>query len=308
MKKKHKVTNWKEYNQALKQRGSLTFWLEEGFEKDWYSSSTPKKRGRPFTYSESCIKILATLRYVFKKALRQLEGFVSSLFEMAGITLKVPEFSRLSRRVGEALSKFKFPTPEEITHVVIDSSGLKVFGEKEWLEAKTGRIYQRKIWRKIHIGIDGKGNILDLQMTNHKTSDRAMFKPLLENIGLEIINEVLGDGGYDSRHAYKYLKEHHIRVLIPPPKNARVIENSEGLEERNKTIEYINEKGFHAWANKNDFGRRNRVENTFYRLKTIFGRKLKSRNWNNQGAETKLIAHLLNQMTQLGMPVTAKVS
>ena len=112
MKKQYKVRNWKEYNNALKQRGSLTFWIEDGFEKTWYDSSIPNKRGRPFTYSESCIKILATLRYVFKKALRQLEGFVSSLFEMAGIKLKVPEFSRLSRRVGEALSKFQFPKPE----------------------------------------------------------------------------------------------------------------------------------------------------------------------------------------------------
>ena len=308
MKKKYRVTNWKSYNQALKQRGSLTFWIGDDLEERWYEAGSSGKRGRPLVYSNSCMTILATLRHVFKLALRQLEGFVFSIFNWLGINLKTPEFSRLSRRMTGILSKIKFPDKEEVGHIVIDSSGIKVYGEKEWLETKKGKTFQRKKWRKLHIGVDGKGLIQGLEMTDHKTNDLQMVKPLIEFIGPENIDEMLGDGGYEGHDVYGLLKEKNIRPLIPPRKRARIHEKREALSERNATIQYIKEKGHSAWANKNDFGRRNRVENTFYRIKTIFGRQFMSRIWNNQEAESKLIACLLNQMTQLGMPISVKVS
>ena len=71
---------------------------------------------------------------------------------------------------------------------------------------------------------------------------------------------------------------------------------------------YIKKKGYWAWYHKNEYGRRNKVENTFYRLKTIFGRKLHLRNWNNQQAEAHLICRLLNKMTQAGMPKSVKAA
>ena len=308
MKKKYKVTNWKEYNQGLKQRGSLTFWLGDDLEGRWYEASFSGKRGRPLIYSDICMKILATLRHIFKLGLRQLEGFVVSIFNWLGIDLKVPEFSRLSRRMTGILSKIKFPDKEKIGHVVIDSSGIKVYGEKEWLETKKGKKYQRRKWRKIHIGVDGEGNILDLKMTNHKTNDRQMANPIIESIGLENINEVLGDGGYDGLNIYSFLEKNGIITLIPPPPNAKVHEKRDELRQRNKTVQCIRDRGYHAWVNKNNFGRRNRVENTFYRIKTIFGRQFMSRVWKNQEVESKLIATLLNQMTTLGMPKCVKIS
>jgi len=232
MKKKYKVTNWKQYNQALKQRGSLTFWIGNDVEKNWYETNYSGKRGRPLLYSDSCMTILATLRHVFKLALRQLEGFVFSIFSWLGIDLKTPEFSRLSRRMTGALSKIKFPEKEEIGHIVIDSSGIKVYGEKEWLETKKGKKYQRRKWRKIHIGVDEKGNILDLKMTDHKTNDRQMANPMIETIGPENINEVLADGGYDGFNIYSYLEKNGIITLIPPPPNAKVHEKRNDLRQR----------------------------------------------------------------------------
>jgi len=206
------------------------------------------------------------------------------------------------------LSKIKFPDKEEVGHIVIDSSGIKVYGEKEWLETRQGKKYQRRKWRKIHIGVDEKGNILDLKMTDHKTNDRQMTKPIIESIGFKNIDEILGDGGYDSLDIYSYLKEKNILTLIPPPLNARVHEKRDDLSQRNKTVKYIKKKGYHAWVSKNNFGRRNRVENTFYRIKTIFGRSFMSRIWKNQNVESKLIANLLNKMTSLGMPKSVKLS
>ena len=308
MKKKYRVVNWRVYNQALKQRGSLTFWLGDDLESNWYENAPSKKVGRPFLYSDICMKILATLRHVFKLALRQLEGFIFSIFNLLSINLRVPKFSRLSKRMTGVLSKIKFPDKEPVGHIVIDSSGIKVYGEKEWLTSKKGKKYQRRKWRKIHIGVDDKGNVRGLEMTDHKTNDRQMAKPIMESIGFDNIDEILGDGGYDSLEIYSELEKKGIRTLIPPPPNARTHNKRDDLCQRNDTVKYIKEKGYHAWSNKNNFGRRNRVENTFYRIKTIFGRSFMSRIWKNQEVEAKLIANLLNEMTNLGMPVTEKIS
>jgi hypothetical protein len=118
---------------------------------------------------------------------------------------------------------------------------------------------------------------------------------------------VLADGGYDSHQIYQDLEKEMIKPLIPPPSKA-IVSRSKVPTLRDKTVQYIKDKGYWAWYHKNDFGRRNKVENTFYRLKTIFGRKLPSRNSQNQDAESHLICHLLNQMTDLGMPKTVKIT
>jgi hypothetical protein len=304
----YRVTNWREYNQALKNRGSLTVWLSEDFEKSWLAESEKAQtRGHPLVYSEACITLMLTLRHLFKLALRQLTGFVESLLTLLDKKLPVPEFSRLSRRASFSLSRLSLPSLKEPGHMVIDSTGFKVFGEKEWLETKHGKQYQRKIWRKLHIGISGDGFIVAREMTDHRTDDRACVDSLLKQAGLEHIHDLLADGGYDSHQIYQALKVHEVHPLIPPPSKS-VVSSAIKPTLRDQTIAYIKEKGYWAWYFKNNFGRRNKVENTFYRLKTIFGRKLLTRSWDNQNAETHLICCMLNKMTELGMPQTVKTS
>ncbi|KIE04207.1 hypothetical protein NF27_JA00030, partial [Candidatus Jidaibacter acanthamoeba] len=119
----------------------------------------------------------------------------------------------------------------------------------------------------------------------------------------EKIAEVLADGGYDGNNTYGFLETQNINPTIPPPKNAK----NAKAEHRSNTINYIKEKGYHAWRNKNKYGRREIVENTIYRYKTIIGAKLKSRKWDNQDAETLLGCYMLNRMTTLGMPKSVKL-
>lgn len=307
-KKKYRITNWREYNKALRTRGSLTFWFSEDFEKGWFATLDDKhQRGRPFTYSNTCITLILTLRHVFKFALRQLTGFVESLLTLMGKSLPVPEFSRLSKRATDPLSCMCLSSLKEGGHIVIDSSGLKVFGEREWLETKYGKQYQRKVWRKLHIGINDQSEIIAKELTDHLTDDRFYVNSLLHQAGIEHIDELLADGGYDSHKVYQISKTHQIKLVIPPPTHA-VISYDSNPTLRDQTISYIKNKGYWAWYHKNDYGRRNKVENTFYRLKTIFGRKLHSRNWKNQQAEAHLICCLLNKMTQAGMPKSVKVA
>ena len=306
-KKEYRVTNWREYNKSLKQRGSLTIWLSEDFEKSWIAGQEDQRRGRPFIYSDTSMNLMLTLRHLFKLALRQLTGFVESLFTLIEKALPVPEFSRLSKRASKTVSRLGLPPLEKVSHLVIDSTGLKVFGEKEWLETKHGKQYQHKIWRKLHIGVEGEGIIVARKMTDHRTDDRACVSSLLNQAGTGYIDELLADTGYDSHGIYHSLKNQGINLLILPPINA-VISSETDPTLRDKTIDYIQKKGYWAWYNKNEFGRREKIENTFYRLKTIFGRKLLSRGWANQNAETHLICCLLNKMTELGMPKTVKIA
>ncbi|WP_051908743.1 IS5 family transposase [Candidatus Odyssella acanthamoebae] len=302
----YKVTNWHEYNKALKQRGSLTVWLSEDLDESWLAPSTEeRKRGRPLVYSQACINLLLTFRHLFKLALRQVIGFIESLFTLSGKILPVPEFSRLSKRAAQALSCLHLPSLNEPTHLVIDSTGLKVFGEKEWLETKHGKQYNRKVWRKLHIGVEEGGYITARVLTDHHTDDRACVPSLIDQSNASYITDCLADGGYDSHQIYKFLEDQTIKPFIPPPSQA-VVRSKTNPSTRDQTVKYIKEKGYWAWYYKNDLGRRNKVENTFYRLKTIFGRKLSSRILPNQDAESHLVCCMLNKMTSLGMPKSVK--
>jgi hypothetical protein len=115
-------------------------------------------------------------------------GFVESLFSLLGKILPVPEFSRLSRRASQALSDLHLPSLNELTHLVIDSAGFKVFGEKEWLETKHGKQYNRKVWRKLHIGVEEKGYIVARVLTDHHTDDRTCVSSLVNQSDACYIN------------------------------------------------------------------------------------------------------------------------
>ena len=87
-----------------------------------------------------------------------------------------------------------------------------------------------------------------------------------------------------------------------------MINNATNPSTRDQAVKYIQEKGYWAWYYKNNVGRRNRVENTFYRLKTIFGRKLHSRTIPNQDVESQFLCTMLNKMTELGMPKSVRIA
>jgi len=154
MKKKYKVQNWSEYNKALKIRGSLTIWLEEGFEDNWYcKNNSINSRGWPLKYSDYSINLMVTLRHLYKLPLCQLEGFLGSIFSLLKLDLDVPEFSRISKRMQNSLPliktaceyKDRSQSRNRDRCLVIDSTGLKLYGEQEWLETKYGKSYSRKV-------------------------------------------------------------------------------------------------------------------------------------------------------------------
>src|SRR3990172_3637622 len=126
----YRVKNWSEYDQALVQRGSITFWLSDDFEKTW-SYVGEKQRGSQFDYSEQAIIVMQTVKNVFHLPNRATEGFMRSVFAMLEISLSVPDHSTLSRR-GKDLEVTLPKKASGPIDIVMDSSGLKIYGEGEW--------------------------------------------------------------------------------------------------------------------------------------------------------------------------------
>ena len=135
-KQRHRVTNWAEYNQGLRRRGDLTVWISEDALALW---SAPRRtmRGEQPHYSDLAIELCLTLGPVFKQPLRQNQGLMRSIARLLGFGIAVPDFSTLSRR-GNGLTlppkpKSKCNKPVQL---VMDSTGLKIFGEGEWFGRK----------------------------------------------------------------------------------------------------------------------------------------------------------------------------
>lgn len=272
-----------------------------------------KKRGGQTKYSDLSIETFITLSLIYKQRLRQSEGFVESLIKLMNLDLKKPDFTTISRRAK--LIKFKSFKRDRLEPIVvaIDSTGVKIYGEREWQKEKYQHTKTRKSWRKLHIAIDEQGFIIASDLTCHNVSDCAEVPVLLKQIEVPI-DTILADGAYDQIITYKAIEDHQIKhgngleikAAIPPNLGFRA-ENSEDSRLRNDNIAML-ERGKHYWQKETNYGRRAMVENTMYRYKIIIGNKLKSKSIENQKIESKLAVNILNKMTNLGMPCSKKIA
>jgi len=147
---KYKTRNWVDYNFSLKQRGSLSIWFDP--QMGWEADASGR-RGRQQTYSDAAIKACRTFKVMFGLPLRQTTGFVESLLKLVGLDWAVPDFSTLCRRQRTLTVALSYQGSAEPLHLLIDSTRIKAEGEGEWNARKHGGP-KRRLWRKIHIGID----------------------------------------------------------------------------------------------------------------------------------------------------------
>src|SRR4051794_3501901 len=199
-KAKYQVKNWHEYDQALQQRGSLTVWITPEAIAAWQAPPTGR-RGRPPFYSNLAIETGHLLRLAFGRPWRQTEGLLRSITSLLGVSLAVPDHTTFSRRsVGLSLAT-ALPQTAEPVHVVIDSTGLKVYGAGEWQREKHGE-RGRRMWRKLHLAVNpNSGEILASELTTNEVGDPSMVGPLLEQIP-DTIASILADGAYDGEPVY----------------------------------------------------------------------------------------------------------
>src|ERR1051325_4626312 len=161
----YRVTNWAEYDAALRQRGSLTVWFTEEAIAAWEAEPRTTPGGQPH-YSDLAITTALTLKAVFRLALRQTEGLIGSIIGLLGLDLSVPDHTTLSRR-AETLELPRPQSGPEPVHLLVDSTGLKLCGAGEWLVEKHGT-KTRRSWRKLHLGRDADtGQIGAATVTHH---------------------------------------------------------------------------------------------------------------------------------------------
>jgi hypothetical protein len=192
---RHRVTNWRDYDAALRNRGSLTIWFTQEALAGWRAQ--PRKTpGGQVVYSNLAIETALTLRAVFRLALRQSEGLIGSIMQMLAIDLPIPDHTTLSRRAcGLPICK-SAPIGAGELHLIVDSTGLKLRGAGEWLFEKHGTA-KRRSWRKSHIGIDGdSGEIVAFDLNNKDVDDASHVKTLLDQLA-EAPASFIADGAYD---------------------------------------------------------------------------------------------------------------
>jgi IS5 family transposase len=306
----YRVKNWSEYEKALVQRGSITFWMSEGFEETWLYAGK-KQRGSQFDYSDQAILVMLTVKEVFHLTNRGVEGFMRSIFELMKINLSVPDHSTLSRR-GRELKVHLPKTSSKTLNIVMDSTGLKIYGEGEWKVRMHG-VSKRRTWRKLHLGTNPEnGEIQAVLLTQNNISDDTAVKPLLKQIE-QAITDFAADGAYDKRQVYDSLNEHSpdVNILIPPRKNARIWKHGNSKAERLKrdeNLRYIRKNGRKDWKNDSGYHVRSLAETTMFRLKTIFGNQLSARLLETQTTQACVRCAALNKMTNLGMPQSYKIA
>ena len=294
-KKKYRVTNWSEYEKSLRNRGNLTLWISPSAIKSWKSPKSGKP-GRQQKYSDLAIETVLTLRLLFHLPLRQAEGFVSSLFQLMGLNLPTPDHTTLSRRAKTLNIRIKRRTSNKPLHLIVDSTGLSIHGEGPLATGKQ----RRRGWRKLHIMIDREGFIHSTCVSKWYTKDGSRVPHLLEGIEEEI-SSLTGDKGYDQNSVYKsVLRDNKEANIIIHPRSNAVVSGKRKWTQRDKHVQKIFDEGIHSWRRESGYYQQSRVENTFYRYKTILGRKLRSRREDNRHVETVIGCNILNRFLEFG--------
>jgi Transposase DDE domain len=229
-KRTYRLRNWKQYNSALVQRGSLTLWVSDDILALWRNHEKSGERGKPRYYSDTAILCMATLQEVYHLPLRSTQGLMQSIVKLMSLDLTVPDYSLLCRRrktIDVALPRRKKAGP---MHMVVDSTGIKIFGEGEWKVRQHGYT-KRRTWRKLHIGADvATGEIVAAVVTTNNFADSQVFELLLEQVE-DDIDQVSGDGAYDKRSCYEAIREREAKATIPPRRDAKIWQHGNSKSE-----------------------------------------------------------------------------
>ncbi len=292
-----KVQNWPAYEAGLRRRGSLTLWIEDAALGDWQTTG-PNGQAR---YMDVAIQTSLMLRTAFKLALRQTEGLMASVLTLMGLTLSAPDHSTVSRRAVVLPVIQPAHVPPGPLHVLIDSTGLQVYGAGQWLEAKHGA-KSRRTWRKLHLAVDAaSGMIVAQTLTDQDVDDPSQVGPLLDQVD-DPIGQVTADGAYDRDPTYQTIAAHGegIEVVIPPRSTA-VPSSEPGVPtQRDRHLAMIEEQGRMAWQAATGYGQRSLVETTMGRYKALIGPRLRARGFVAQQTEAAIGAAALNRMLAAG--------
>ena len=300
----YRITNWSKYNESLVQRGSVTFWFSEDVISQWRHANAQPKRGHPFVYSDTAIECLLILRELFQLPYRQTEGFGRSLAQLMGVEIEIPDYTSLAKRAAKLGISLDVGRHSGAIDVVVDSTGLKVFGEGEWKMRKHGKS-KRRTWRKLHLAVNPETQEIEAEtLTENNCDDASQVDPLLDQVP-NSTNAFYGDGAYDTWKVYETLANRGTKAIIPPQRNAKISQHGNSSARplsRDTAIREIRRRGRRHWKESVGYHRRSLSETAMHRMKCCFGDHLKNRLLPNQQTEARLRSKILNKFTHLGLP------
>jgi IS5 family transposase len=303
-KTKYRVANWSAYSRALVRRGDVTVWLAPEAIAAW----TPRWRGRrggQRRYSDLTIETALTLRLLYHLPLRQAVGFLHALFAMLHVDLAAPDHTTLSRR-GQHLPRRLRPVPScKRIHLVLDSTGLSIVGEGEWAAVKHGA-RGRGSWKTLHLGVDRSGVILAHTLTEATVDDATTALDLIDAVAGTLVS-VTADAADDTAVVYETAAARGATVVVPPVRTASVSRHGLRSPARDRTITSVKQLGRRRWKKTSGYRRQARVENAFFRYKSIIGDGLRVRSAAGQRSEAVLGYEILNRMTALGRPASYSI-
>jgi hypothetical protein len=300
----YKITNWRKYNESLVQRGSITYWFSDEVLAQWCHANGKAKVGHPFVYSDVAIQCLLSLREVFRLPYRQTEGLARSLVQLMEVEVSIPDYTSLAKRAATSPISLDVSKHSGPIDVVIDSTGLKVFGEGEW-KVRTHGASKRRTWRKLHLTVNPQTQEIEAEvLTENSGHDADQVDGLLGQV-TGPIRRFYGDGSYDPWKVRETLTKRSIKQIIPPRHDAKIKRHGNTKRQplpRDAAIRDIRRMGRKGWKEKIGYHRRSLAETAMYRMKCCFGNRLKNRALNNQRAEARLRSKILNHFTRLGLP------
>ncbi len=269
-----RVTNWPAYEAGLRRRGDLTLWLDQTALAGWAAPRRTTPGGQP-RYSDLAVELVLTLRLVFHLALRQTEAFTCSVLGLLGLELQVPDHTTLSRR-GRAFAgrQPRIQANDGPVHLVLDSTGLEMFGQGEWYAAKHG--WTRRRWMKLHLGVEATtGEVVAHVLTDGHADDAAQVPNLLRQPEGDIVS-LTADGAYDGDPVYQAAAARQPGrppdVVIPPRSSAvSSTADPDKQSPRDRHIHLIAKHGRMAWQRMTGYGRRNMAETAISRYKHLIG-------------------------------------
>lgn len=308
----YRVNNWAAYNKSLVQRGSITLWISEEVLANWHPEPEEiRPRGGQVQYSDQAITCLLMLKAVYRLPYRQTVGFGQSLMDLLDADVRVPDYTTLCKRSADLEVSLPTSNAAEPKHIVVDSTGLKIYGEGEWKVRQHG-YSKRRTWRKLHLSVDQNTHeIQALVLTEAGVDDAEAGKQLVDDTPGEI-EQVSGDGSYDKAKFYDACTARRVkRITIPPRRDAKIWQHGNCKKEplaRDQNLRRIRQVGRKKWKVESDYHRRSLAETAVFRFKIIFGNTLSTRTLNRQITEARIRGAALNYMTQLGMPDSYRVA
>ena len=191
-----------------------------------------------------------------------------------------------------------------MAHLVLDATGLKVYGEGEWKVHKHGK-EKRRTWRKLHLGVDtASQHILCAELSLEQVHDSQLLPILLRPLR-RAVKQVSADGAFDTRQCYDEIERKRAIATVPPRRNARLWEAE---HPRNEAVDAQRAGQLAAWKHTSGYHQRSLAETAMWRYKALTGSTLRMRDYDNQHTEAMARVAVVNKMTRLGMPVSRMVA